>query len=75
MNKAEIIFKEELPDFEAYEGVSKTDTLRIMEEYGKHMWNAALDWAAENATTKFNPLISRKDFVVDRDSILKAKRI
>jgi hypothetical protein len=44
-----------------------------MEDYGKQMWNAALEWAAKNATVKNRIIGPKVHKVVDKESILKGK--
>lgn len=49
MKKAEDI----LDDFKAQVwAMKREDVIKVMEEYGRLMWNAALEWAAENANCR-----------------------
>jgi len=47
----------------------------MMEEYGRKMWNAALEWAAENANsnTSYGGGWGSDVSIVDKQSILKGK--
>lgn len=49
---------------------TQIELLRAIEEYGKQMWNAALDWASENAETIH---LGNNFVVVAQESILKGK--
>lgn len=51
---------------------TQIELLRAIEEYGKQMWNAALDWAAENADCRISYGYSDVS-IVDKESILKGK--
>lgn len=71
MSKPEELFKEIFSSFEPYEGGSESD----IKYYGKHVWNAALEWAAENAKSVKFECDGKEDCeaFIDKQSILKGK--
>lgn len=79
--KAEIL--DSYIDFYPGEGTAREAALVAMEEYGKQMWNAALEWAADNAVCaavskdQFEGVPKEKwydlKFEVWKESILKGK--
>lgn len=52
---------------------TQEEIVNAVKKYGKEMWNAALEWAAENANT-YHVHNENYDYDdVDKDSILKGK--
>lgn len=50
-----------------------TPAIELLENYGKWVWNKALDLAAENAQAQLGGLESNPNCEMDKESILKLK--
>lgn len=72
------------PNFEDIIGIRETDYLEYFnkqhldiveasKEYGRQMWNAALEWAAENAELNYDEEDGGQSPEIDKESILKGK--